>query len=78
MTVAEEANGMGLGQADILEMESDSTIRGIIELCDPRTDLNSESEFIMFWLKARSAIDLFISLHAHTLTPTHDKLGGQL
>jgi hypothetical protein len=78
MTVTEEANEMGLGRAEILEMESDSTIRGIIELCDPRTDLNSESEFIMFWLKARSAIDLFISLHAHTLTPTHDKLGGQL
>ena len=78
MTVAEEASEMGLGRAEILEMESDSTIRGIIELCDPRTDLNSETEFIMFWLKARSAIDMFISLHAHTLTPTHDKLGGQL
>lgn len=76
MTVAEEAREMGLERAEILEMELDSSIRGIVELCDPRTDLNSESQFIVFWLKARSAIDLFISLHAHTITPTHEELGG--
>ena len=63
MSVSEEADDMGLEGAEVVEMDSDSSVRRIVELCDPRTDLSSESQFIAFWMKARSAIDNFISTH---------------
>jgi hypothetical protein len=47
-------------------MDTDQSVRDIIELCDPRTELNSESEFIRFWIRARSVIGLFIQKHIHT------------
>jgi hypothetical protein len=59
MSVSEEADDMGVGGGEVLEMSTVS-VRGIIELCDPRTLMDSESEFIAIWVKARSAIDIFI------------------
>ena len=37
---------------------------GIIELCDPRITLMSESEFVEFWTRARRVIESFIAVHA--------------
>ena len=71
MSVLEEAKEMGIEGASLVEMENDVSVRGVVELCDPRTDLNSEGQFIVFWLKARSAIDLFMSNHTHAHTHIH-------
>ena len=78
MSVSEEAEEMGLGGANVLEMGAVPSVRGIIELCDPRTDLNSESQFITFWLKARRAIDSFVSIYTHDAASTHDMKGEPL
>ena len=66
ISVADEAESMGMGGVKVVEMDTDQSVRDIIELCDPRTELNSESEFIRFWIRARSVIGLFIQKHIHT------------
>jgi hypothetical protein len=45
LTVSEEAEDMGLGRVEVVEMDLDPSVRGIIELCDPRAELSSESQF---------------------------------
>ena len=78
MSVSEEAEEMGSGGANVLEMGAVPSVRDIIELCDPRTDLNSESQFITFWLKARRAINSFVSMYTHEAASTHDTKGEHL
>ena len=75
MSVTEEAEEMRLGAANVLEMGAVPSVRGMIELCDPRTDLNSESQF---WLQARRAIDSFVSMYTHEAASTHDIKGEHL
>ena len=78
MSVTEEAEEMGLGAANVLEMGAVPSVRGMIEHCDPRTDLNSESQFITFWLQARRAIDSFVSMYTHEAASIHDIKGEHL
>ena len=35
----------------------------IIKLCDPRVVLETESEFVEFWTRARRVIEVFIATH---------------
>jgi hypothetical protein len=56
----------------VLEMDRVPSVRGIIELCDPRMELSSESQFISFWTRARSAIDTFMSKHNRTRSYVSD------
>jgi hypothetical protein len=76
MTVLEEAEDMGLRDVEVVEMDVDPSVRGIVELCDPRDELNSESQFISFWMRARDAIDTFMSRHNHTRPHLSDNRGG--
>jgi hypothetical protein len=48
---------MGMPGARVLEINGDETIMGIIELCNPRIQLDSELQFIDFWTSARVAIE---------------------
>jgi hypothetical protein len=66
MTVSEEAEDMGLRGVNVVAMDADSSVRGVVELCDPRTELSTESQFISFWMRAKSAIDTFMSMHNRT------------
>jgi hypothetical protein len=43
MSVSEEAEDMGLKEAEVVEMDLDPGVRGIVELCDLRMELSSES-----------------------------------
>jgi hypothetical protein len=43
MSVSEEAEDMGLKGAEVVEMDLDPGVRGIVELCDLRMELSSES-----------------------------------
>jgi hypothetical protein len=76
LTVSEEAEDMGLGRVEVVEMDLDPSVRGIIELCDPRAELSSESQFISFWMRARSAIDAFMTIHNRTRSYVPDNIGG--
>jgi hypothetical protein len=64
ISVVEEAAEMGITGARVVEMNEDKAIMGIIELCDPRTTLKSEGEFVEFWTRARHVIETFITTHA--------------
>jgi hypothetical protein len=66
MTVAEEVEDMGLNGVEIIEMDRDESVREIVGLCDPRLELNSQSQFISFWMRARGAIDRFMNVHHHS------------
>lgn len=77
ISVSEEAEEMGLGRVGVVEMDLDPRVRRIIELCDPRTELNSELQFISFWMRARDAIDDFMSAHRNPQPHSHDPLGSQ-
>jgi hypothetical protein len=74
MIVSEEAEDMGMIGVEVVEMGRDPGARGIIELCDPGTELSSESQFISFWMRARSAVD--ISMHNRTRSYVSDKREG--
>ena len=77
MSVSEEAEEMGLGCVGVVEMDLDPRVRRIVELCDPRTELNSELQFISFWMRARAAIDDFMSTHRNPQPHSPDPLGSQ-
>jgi hypothetical protein len=76
ITVLEEAEDMGLRDVEVVEMDMDPSVRGIVHLRDPRDELNSESQFISFWIRARDAIDMFMSRHNHTRPHSSDSRGG--
>lgn len=78
MSVLEEAEEMGMRGVEVVEMDRDPCVRGIVELCDPRTELSSESQFIEFWMRARSAIELFMTMHNHPQPRTYDFQDGPL
>jgi hypothetical protein len=71
ITVLEEAEDMGLGDVAVVEMDMDPSVRGIVKLCDPRDEL-----FISLWMRARDAIDTFMSRHNHTRPHSSDNRGG--
>jgi hypothetical protein len=56
-SVADEAAEMGVIGGAVLEVNGDESVMAILRLCDPRTELGSEVEFIDFWIRARGAID---------------------
>ena len=64
MSVSEEAEDMGIRGAVVVEMNLDQSVMDIIALCDPRAGLSSEAQFIEFWIRARVAIETFISKHS--------------
>jgi hypothetical protein len=63
MSIEEEAADMGIIGVRVLEMNGDRAIMDIIELCDPRTVLESDQHFIEFWTRARFVIENFINIH---------------
>jgi hypothetical protein len=64
-SVSAEAEEMGMKAVRVVEMDADLFVREVIELCDPRRELSSESQFIDFWMRARSAIGIFMTTHNH-------------
>jgi hypothetical protein len=66
LSVADEAVEMGVTGGVVLEVNGDESIMAILRLCDPRIELGLESEFIDFWIRARSAIDTFLGKHKFT------------
>ena len=74
ISVSEEVEDMNIRRAEVLGIDSDQSERDIIGTCDPRTELNSEAEFISFWLRARGAIEVFVKKYL----PTPHTRGGPL
>ena len=63
ISIAEEAAEMGIIGARVIEMNGDESIMSIIKLCDPRVVVETESEFVEFWTRARRVIEVFIATH---------------
>lgn len=59
-SILDEAEAMGVRGVDVVEIDGDKDIVNLLNLCDPRSELHSEGEFIGFWSSARSAIDSFL------------------
>jgi hypothetical protein len=66
ISVAEEAEDMGIRGAEVIDLDSDEVVREIIGLCDPRTELSSEADFLLFWLRARGVIGAFVQKYVRT------------
>lgn len=62
-SVKEEAQSMGIGEATVIEAQTNENIMQLLRLCDPNVVLNSEKEFMLFWKKARDIIHCILSLH---------------
>jgi hypothetical protein len=72
MTVREEATGMGIEGGVVIEVNEDETIMRLLRLCDPRRKLESDTDFLKFWMEVRDAVNTFINRPAllTPLTPT--------
>ena len=47
----------------VIEMNGDESVMSIMELCDPRIELETERQFVKFWTTARRAIENFIAVY---------------
>ena len=63
MSVMDEAADMGITGAAVVEINGQEAVIDILRMCDPRTVLTSESDFVAFWTKTRSAISNFLILY---------------
>ena len=63
MSILDEAETMGVRGVSVVEIDGDADIVDILALCDPRSELHSEEEFIKFWSAARSTIDSYLRRH---------------
>jgi hypothetical protein len=66
VSVADEAAELGVIGGAVLEVNGDESVMAVLRLCDSRTELGSELEFIDFWIRARGAIDAFLCEHQTT------------
>ena len=73
-SLEEEVADMAIGEPEIIEIIDIPGVKTMLELCDPRREFKSESEFFQFCRKAREATELFLSgyrIHpTTTTTPT--------
>ena len=71
-SILDEAEAMGVRGVDVVEIDGDKDIVNLLNLCDPRSELHSEEEFIGFWSSAKSAIDSFLLRYSHRGQQTLD------
>ena len=71
--VEQMANEMGIGTTTVLQLDSQETVMDILSMCDPRILLTSESDFIAFWQKTRSAIYNLLTLFPIPLTQQYNE-----
>ena len=60
-TVREHAVSLGLAAARLIDIGGDKDVMALLELCRPQGDTQSGEEFIIFWEKARTAVESFIA-----------------
>ena len=68
VTVEEEVRSMGIEGVQIVEVNGEESVMGVLRLCDPRRILVTEADFISFWSEARGAVTKFLHTH-NTHTP---------
>jgi hypothetical protein len=60
---------LGLAAARVVDVRGDQDVMALLELCRPRGDAQSDEEFLIFWERARTAVESFIArFPAPTLT----------
>ena len=60
-SIAEDVQRMGLGNVAVLDLCGADSAIDIVRLCDPRVKLDSEEDFVRFWVQAKTAIDMFLT-----------------
>ena len=60
-SIAEDVQRMGLGNLAVLDLCGADSAIDIVRLCDPRVQLDSEEDFVRFWVQAKTAIDMFLT-----------------
>jgi hypothetical protein len=68
VTVEEEVRSMGIEGVQIVEVNGEESVMGVLRMCDPRRILVTEADFISFWSEARGAVTKFLHTH-NTHTP---------
>lgn len=63
MSVIDEAADMGITGTAVVEISGQEAVMDILRMCDPRRVLTSESDFVTFWTRTRSAISNFLTLY---------------
>ena len=63
MSIIDEAEAMGVQGVSVVDIDADKDITDILALCEPRSELHSEEDFVGFWSAARNAIDSFLRRH---------------
>lgn len=70
-TVRNEAEEMGIEGGVVIEINEDEEIMGLLRLCDPRRELESDSDFVAFWTEVRDAVTTFVDRHVpHSPVPS--------
>lgn len=63
-SVLEDAASMGIQGADLVEVNGDKSMMGVLRLCDPKRKMTTEEEFVTFWSVVRRAIAEFLLTHS--------------
>lgn len=61
LSVKDHARAMGLSGADVLNLEANSDVMELVELCKPASVMESDEQFTVFWMAARAAVNTFIN-----------------
>jgi hypothetical protein len=63
LSVKDHAGSMGLSGASVLDLQAKSDVMKLVELCKPASVLESDEQFTVFWMAARSAVNNFTNLY---------------
>jgi hypothetical protein len=44
----------------VIEVNEDEIVMRLIRLCDPRRKLDSDTDFLKFWMEVRDAVNAFV------------------
>jgi hypothetical protein len=61
MSVSEHAEVLGIVSVNELNLENNIDVMALLRLCDPAIGIDSDDEFKIFWITARSHIDAILN-----------------
>jgi hypothetical protein len=59
LSVKDHVCAIGLSPADEVDLQANSDVMELLQLCKPASILESDEQFTVFWMAARSAVDTF-------------------
>ena len=62
-TIQDDAKEMGLDGVEVVEVNGEESVMGVLRLCVPRRELITEGDFVEFWSEVREAVSNFLFTH---------------